>query len=151
MAEMTVREKKRFLSDYTRLTENIAEDRKEAERLRAQATCIQGMALSGMPHNPNRAKDPPYAKIIRQLVDLEHIIELSVEKSMRRRRDILESILTLKSPTERLVITMRYVDGLCWCDIREQMKLSERAVYKIHCNALNHIQIRRENEKSGEM
>lgn len=148
MPEMTVREKKEYLSSFRTIQRNMEEDKKRLEELREIALSIQSMPLNGMPHKPGHPETASFVYPVNQLADMENLIEKTIALYIERRRNIYESINTLKKIDEKLVITMRYIDGYEWYEIQRRLNLSERTVYRLHSDALNHIRIIKSPKKS---
>lgn len=55
--------------------------------------------------------------------------------------DISKRIKRLKSENEKDVLFYRYIKGMEWYEIAEEMKYSERQVHRYHGKALAHIDV----------
>jgi hypothetical protein len=135
---MTNKEKIKYLSQYTKLIveyEHIFETYKKLlDRLDYPSPRAQ--MLSDTPGG-NSNDNPIEAEYIR-LIKLEFLIN----DIRKRLSSIEESIYRLEDSTERLVLRLRYIDGMQWEKICVKISYEWTWTHRIHSNALEQICIK---------
>lgn len=132
---------KQYLRQVYRLNELIQSDLEELEQLKALSTSISSPNLSGMPHSATRSTEAPFAKCVAKIIDLERIINDEIDRFVDMKKEVRETINTLESPNEVLVLKLRYVEFLKWGAVAVKMNLSLKQVHRIHGDALQNIKI----------
>ncbi|MEA4831584.1 hypothetical protein SDC9_109055 [bioreactor metagenome] len=132
---------KQYLRQAYRLNDLIQSDLEEIEQLKALSTSISSPNLSGMPHSASRPTEAPFAKCIAKIIDLEAIINVEIDRFVDLKKEVRETINTVQSPNERLVLKLRYIEFLKWEVVASKMDLSLKQVHRIHSDALKNIKI----------
>ena len=111
------------------------------ERLSAERYSIPGPDYSGIPHGAPGAGAAFEPKVMRY-VDTLALYEKRLAEIDAMTLAIEYAIGTLEDPSERLVMRLRYVEGLRWvnvCVALQELGHSERAVYRMHGAALQKL------------
>ena len=75
--------------------------------------------------------------IVARIVDMEHELDAQIDQMVSLKREIDERINSLPDERFRVVLTLRYLQGLCFEEIAEKMHYTARNVYNLHRAALN--------------
>lgn len=73
---------------------------------------------------------------VAKIVDMESIITGEATDAAEALEQVLTAIKVVKDETQRAVLTMRYIEGLGWSEISEQIHYEERHTYTLHGRAL---------------
>lgn len=134
--------KKEYLRSYLVHVRRIRRINAEIEELRTMKMNPSAKDNDGMPRGGSGQGDlSDYA------ADLDEMIqELINERYWRIKtyQQIARQIKKLRSENEKDVLFYRYIKGLDWWEIAEQMKYSERWIYKLHGKALAHFELPKE-------
>lgn len=132
-------QKKEYLrsyKDHVRRVNRISEEIKELREMMMSAKAIN---YDGMTHGSGGQGDlSGEVARIQGLID-----ELKRERGLRimTYQDIARRIKKLRSRNEDDVLFYRYIKGMEWYEIAEQMHYSERWVLKLHGKALAHLEL----------
>ena len=125
---MTMNQKRAWLESYRlfrREAEDIAERivrlRSEAERMSARLTGLPG----GGPG------DDRLQRCAAELADLSDDYERKYRKAIRRAKEIERAVARISSPMYRTVLRRKYIDGLTWIQIGDEIGYSERSIHYI--------------------
>lgn len=91
--------------------------------------------LSPVPGSGSREPDR-MGTVVCRLVELRERLSAEAEKERKAADRALSLIAALQVPEHRALLTLRYVEGLSWARIAEEMHYSERWVKHIHGMAL---------------
>lgn len=131
---MTSQEKKAYLSKYKFLDNAINQKLEECEKWRAMAEKITP-TLSDMPKSQSGANRIETA--VEHIAQLEEEINKKVDELVRIRRNIEDSLQSVKDDTLRNLLEYRYIYGLTWEQIAVKMNYSYRNVTRMHGKALS--------------
>ena len=138
---------KQQLKDYKRLREEIECEQERLEMMEIKILGISSKNSDGMP----RSSSSEYDKMATQIAyktDIENNLAQLLQKEKNKRMEIEKEIVErLEYPDERMLIRLRYIDGLSWREISELLfskrrdyyedeEKYKRRVYRIHGNAL---------------
>ena len=73
---------------------------------------------------------------VAKIVDMEQGLADEAQEVSTILNEVLAAIRAVHDETQRAVLTMRYVEGLGWQKIAEQIHYEERQTYAIHGRAL---------------
>lgn len=129
----TIQDAKAYLSRYREACAELERLHRERERLaqlRTFASCrLDNTPVQGGPApSPNAASD--------SLMDLEREIAAETARLYALRREITAAIRRVPDSTCRILLRWRYIEGLSFEKLAQQMHYSERGVYKVHRRAL---------------
>lgn len=79
-------------------------------------------------------------ELIIKILDLEDEIKQDIEELIARKFKIKSAIDKLHG-TQKLVMSMRYLECMSWDEISEKLNYSSRATFKIHTDALAKLRI----------
>jgi len=119
------------LQQYRDLVLEAQELEEEIEELRTKSESRKWP--DGMPHS-NFANDR-LSGIVAKIVELRDLLEAKQDRIMQRRQQIEMAIEQLDAG-ERRLIRMRYVQGLGWEQIGEEINYSCRETHRKHSEAL---------------
>ena len=134
---MTVSEKKRYLQQYRKC--ELAQKQIEEEIERVRLSFLPSVKLSDMPHAHEMRDLSDY---IVSTEDLFIRLWAAVDKKRELHKEIDASIEAMKDESEKAVLRYRYIMGLKWEEIAEEMHYSERRVHYVHGDALRHFEVK---------
>ncbi len=109
-----------------------------AERYRELATRATGrtdaIRLSG---TPNRSNVENY---VLELVDTHEVLKKEINELLKRSREAEKWIATLENDHHRAVLQLRYLCGMDWEDVAENMHFSLRWVHQLHREAVEALE-----------
>ncbi|MGN0983332.1 MAG: DUF1492 domain-containing protein [Gemmiger sp.] len=106
------------------------------ERARLEST---NAALNGMPHSGRDADK--IGRGVSLLLDYQQELAAQLVESKQLRREIEAAIDQLANTTQRDALRGRYVDGLEWWRVANQMYISERWAKSLHKAAIENLKI----------
>ena len=77
--------------------------------------------------------------IVSQMADKEAEIQVKIEQAFRKMEEIEETIELLADPDEKLIIQMRYIKGMKWSQIIDEIPWAEDTVFLKHRKALRQL------------
>lgn len=134
MKIMTNGEKKKILSEYRRLDQQIKDDYAELDSL---ITFIKSPAFDGLPSAPNGERDLADVLIKKDEV-LARILK-DIERKEAARERINEALYQMKSETERTLLILRYKKAMTFEQVAVKMNYSWRHTVRLHGSALAHF------------
>ena len=129
---MTVKE---YLNQARNMDELIKSNKAELERLRELSTCISSPAAGGT--SRGNAPGDRVGNIATRIADLEAQIQQDIDYYITVKSDIHNAIERITNRDERLLLRMRYIDGMTWEQIAEKMHYSVSGIYKLHKKSIN--------------
>lgn len=138
---------KAWLRAYLDMTAELHQVENEIQFLTEDATSPKVQQWSDMPHGSGGVNDAMTAYLVKK----ERLVTLYVEKRtalIERRTEIEQAISRLPS-REREVLRYKYLDGLTWEQVAEEMSYSWRHVHNIHSIALN-LLVKERGEHHGQ-
>ena len=92
---------------------------------------------SGTP-NPHRLEET-----IARMMDMEHEVDEAINGLVELKADIMKAISRVPDARERVVLELRYLafKDWAWASIADALGLHVRQVYRLHDEALKHIEI----------
>lgn len=130
--------KKEFLRGYRKSLkreERICDDIQELRARKMFPSCAMG---DGMPHGSSQTDLSGYAATLDEMI--EDLKRERLEK-VKIRKKIERSIRNLENEDEQEVLRLRYINGLAWGEVAEEMGFSTRRATQIHGNALLNLKI----------
>lgn len=131
---------KEYLNQAYRLDQRINCDMVEAARLRELASGV-GSPDFEEHYNPNRPAEAPFERILCHIWEMEQKISEEIDSLVRLRGQIRTVIGALENPDERMLLYCRYVCGMTWVQIMEELHAGRTTVYRWHNAALDHVEI----------
>lgn len=90
---------------------------------------------SGTP-NPHRLEET-----IARMMDMEHEVDEAIDGLIELKADIMKDISRVPDARERVILELRYLAFKDWASIADALGLHVRQVYRLHDEALKHIEI----------
>ncbi|MDR1574146.1 MAG: hypothetical protein LBS24_07540 [Clostridiales Family XIII bacterium] len=85
----------------------------------------------------NSLKHPdPAADRLAKIIDLENMINESIDYSVDLKRDAMATIMKMQNEDQKSILIARYFNGRKWDEIAEDMSYHVQRVYQIHGEAL---------------
>ena len=134
---MNNEEKKQYLRRYQTAKRRVGMIQEEIEELRSSKTSPVGLG-DGMPHGSGTSDLSGYAA---RLDELLRELEAEKEMQMVTYREIRQQIGMVPDPTEREILSRRYLLEQRWEKISVEMNYDYRYVLKLHGKALLHFEV----------
>ena len=128
-----------YLTQTYRLNELIESDKNELADLNELKVCLGGMDYSKERVQTSPPPDAGYTRIVAKIADLEEKIRLEMERMVELKIEIRDTINAVPDKDERLVLRLKYIQGMKWEDIGEEMSMSDRNARRIHERALENL------------
>lgn len=91
---------------------------------------------------PSGTPDPHrLEKTITRMMDMEHEVDEDIDHLVELKADIMKVISRVPDDRERVVLELRYLAFKDWASIADAIGLHIRQVYRLHDEALKHIEI----------
>lgn len=130
---------KDYLSQAYKLDHRIDCKLRQTENLRDLATrataSIHAERVSGTKQRS------PMENAIVKLIDLEHEINSDIDRLVDMKREIAVVISKLSSPSHKILLELRYLEGKTWDEIAKAMDYDLRWIYRLHGKALKEIEV----------
>ena len=130
---------KDYLSQAYKLNHRIDCKLRQTENLRDLATrataSIHAERVSGTKQRS------PMENAIVKLIDLEHEINSDIDRLVDMKREIAVVISKLSSPSHKILLELRYLEGKTWDEIAKAMDYDLRWIYRLHGKALKEIEV----------
>ena len=134
---------KDYLSQAYKLNHRIDCKLRQTENLRDLATrataSIHAERVSGTKQRS------PMENAIVKLIDLEYEINSDIDSLVDMKREIAVVISKLSSPSHKILLELRYLEGKTWDEIAKAMDYDLRWVYRLHGKALKEIEVQISN------
>lgn len=132
-------QKKKYLWQYKKHGRRIKRIEAEIEEIRSMKLYPSQKNNDGMPHAPSGQGD--LSDYMAELKEKEECLYAEGVKQVEIYKDIHNRINQLVDEDERDVLFYRYMKGMNWWDVAQNVGLSERRVYEIHGKALKNLNI----------
>lgn len=130
-------QKKEYLNQYRNHVKKIKRIESELEEIRLMKQ-YPSVNNDGMPHGSNNSDLSDYAAL---LDEKERELERERYLRIKSYTEISSQINLLENKAERDLLHYRYIKGLAWWRVAEELECSERWVHKLHGKALNNFKI----------
>lgn len=140
-----------FLQSAVEAKMEYKRQRRRVEELESRATRMT-QTMSGMPGGGGAGMEQLWAT----LADEREKVLIASEEEFRKYHDVERFINKLDDPLHRIVLRLRYLDGLNWIQVQQRMYkdghyYSERHITRLHGEALKAARwLWREQEKGGD-
>ena len=114
-----------------------------------QVSALRRLAIKASstlsPVPPSGTPDPHrLEKTITRMMDMEHEVDEDIDHLVELKADIMKAISRVPDARERVVLELRYLAFKDWASIADAVGLHIRQVYRLHDEALKHIEISEE-------
>ena len=130
---------KEYLHQAYRLDQQINSDLEEAKNLREMAGSVSAVRYDTDRVQSSPPSDAPFVKALDKLWDLEQKVSAGLNLLSDLKKKIREVIEAVPNTDERLVLKYRYVLGMTWEQIGNELHADRTTVYRWHGSALNHV------------
>ncbi len=139
---MTKTKKKEYLKQARGLDEVIRCNQQELEELKALSTSITGTDLERVSvKNSLSSHDAHFTQVVEQIEEMEKKIKNDTFRILSLKDEIRANIQAIKKYEERSVLQNKYLLGLSWEEVSEELNVSIATVYRVHDAALNNLHI----------
>ena len=130
--------KKRFLSRFCSNELEIERVEQEIEMWESRA---QRITVDLSPYVDGGERCDRIQDATGELVELRALLYEKLTDSTTLRLEIEHSIANMKDERLRLLLELRYIDGLTWEKVAEKLNTEYRWVLRLHKRALNELKI----------
>ena len=130
---------KMYLRQAYRLNELIYSNEKELDELKELSISISGIDTSKEKVQTSSTGDASYVKIIERIDELERVIKNDIEKLLKLKLEIRNTINSVPDNEEKLLLQHRYLNFMNWDNICSSMCVSSRTAHRIHIKALKSV------------
>ncbi len=127
---------KEYLSQYKALNSEINAKLEQKRQLFALATSVAPSTTHGDCGNVS----DKVGRTIAKLLDLEREINADIDRLVDLRREIEDVIAGVPDERLRMLLELRYVNGLTFEEIAENLDLSTVQIWRLHKIALEVVQ-----------
>ena len=111
-----------------------------------QVSALRQLAIKASstisPVPPSGTPDPHrLEKTITRMMDMEHEVDEDIDHLVELKADIMKAVSRVPDDRERVVLELRYLAFKDWASIADAIGLHVRQVYRLHDEALKHIEI----------
>lgn len=111
-----------------------------------QVSALRQLAIKASstlsPVPPSGTPDPHRLEnTITRMMDMEHEVDEDIDRLVELKADIMKAISRVPDDRERVVLELRYLAFKDWASIADAIGLHIRQVYRLHDEALKHIEI----------
>ncbi len=135
---MTSQEKKKYLSQYSKIDRLIDSKLLECEKWRARAEKMSP-SYSALPKANSGENSLELA--VEHIVELEKEIDKEVDKLVELRRSIQQAIYAIEDDHLKELLEYRYIKGMKWEEVAVKMNYDYRWVLRLHGKALSQLAI----------
>ena len=126
---------KEGLLKYQAISKEIKHLKEQINRLRDSAyyspRIIDGMPRAG-------SNEDRIANLTAKIIDLDNLLVTKLTKLVDCHIEIEQAIEALDS-ADRLLLRMKYIDGMKWWEIANEIDYSVQRVYQMHADALKKL------------
>lgn len=140
---MTNQEKKRYLMKYKRLSLEIDREIDELAHWEAVATKVTP-TYSDLPKGTST--EDRLQTTAEKIIELSAQISRDIARLVNIRETIEDAIRNVQNENHRVLLQYRYIDGLTWEQIADQMHYDRSHVCRLHGKALEEIVIKNEHK-----
>ncbi|MEY8285365.1 DUF1492 domain-containing protein [Lachnospiraceae bacterium 50-23] len=131
--------KKEYLWSYRKHGRRIKRIEAEIEEIRSMKMHPSQKGNDGMPRGSSGQAD--LSGYIAEIKEKEDKLYAEGVKQVEIYKEIHNRIDQMENEDERDVLFYRYIKGMNWWDVAQNIGLSERRVYEIHGKALKNLNI----------
>lgn len=103
---------------------------------------INGMNFGNdMPHSPNRNTEAPFVKWIYKKIEIDQKIAKLEEDLKNLKAEAFLKIESLENEDYKMVLIMRYIKGMTWEKIADELYISRRTALRWHGLALESLKV----------
>lgn len=127
--------KKRFLNSYPKARREVARLEAQLEELRANKMSLK-VVNDGMPKGSGTSDLSDYAA---RMDELERKLKAKRYVCIQEFVKVQDAIEEMEDEQEKLLLTYRYLKGMTWERIADEMNYSWQHLHKIHAKALKNF------------
>ena len=129
-----------YLSQVSYINRRIQYDLKELEELRLRSMSVSSPNL-GETVAHTQSNDAPFVKVLELLWKRQEQVNRELAELDAKREEVKGAIEQLENKDERMLLLYRYVQGMKWEDIGEQLHASRTTLHRWHKQALSKIKV----------
>ena len=124
---------KEYLRQYRHLTESLRQLESDLRKLEEERDSIK-IRADGMPGSGSVSKRVETLAV--RIIDLQRRTMVRREKVLAKREEIRSVIMLVPDPKLSRLLDLRYVEGMKWEEISQEMVIDLRYIYRLHGRAL---------------
>ncbi|GAB2022120.1 hypothetical protein RyT2_11940 [Pseudolactococcus yaeyamensis] len=132
---------KNYLKHAYRLDNRIDKELLSLKELRVLVTSTQIVSYEERISSPNRNTEAPFIRVLEKVYLLERHINEQIDKFVNLRNQMQEAIDKLENVDLNIVLSYRYIHGMTWERIAEELNADVRTIYRWHTKALKLMQV----------
>lgn len=136
---MNLPEIKRELRQIRMITKLIASNKRQIKELEYLKVSVKSPTITGMPKEKSFVRSDKIESIIDRIDELQKVVDEDVKRLIELKLIWMNQI-NLLGHDECLLLKLRYFEGWSWLDIGAEMNYAERQVYRLHGEALKHLE-----------
>lgn len=129
-----------YLSQVTYIDRKIQYDLSELEELRLRAESVSSPNLEES-FSHGGSTEAPFVKVLELLWKRQEQVNRELAELDAKREEIKGVIEQLENKDERMLLLYRYVQGMKWEDIGEQLHAGRTTLHRWHKQALSKIKV----------
>ena len=110
----------------------------ELARLKELSVSVSAPVISERVQS-SRLNDAPFVRFFLKIRDLEEKIDAEIDRLVDLKAEIRNVIDRVKDPDEQMVLRYRYINGMSWEQISNELSADRTTVYRWHNMALQHV------------
>lgn len=128
---------KEYLNQTYRIDQMINSKIEQIRSLKELSTKISSV-LNDMPSSSKDVHSKENSIV--KMLDMENELKADIEKMVKIKQDVAQTISEVKDKECRLLLEMRYLNFMSWVDISIAMNRSLRGIYYLHSQALKKVE-----------
>lgn len=129
-----------YLSQVTYIDRKIQYDLSELEELSLRAESVSSPNLAeNVSHTRNT--EAPFVKVLELIWAKQERINRELAELEQKREEVKSAIERLENEDERLLLLYRYIRGMKWEDIGEELHAGRSTLFRWHKSALSKIRV----------
>lgn len=143
---MTNEEKKQWLSQYQKYLIKIKTYQRQIEELETLASG-GAIKLKEVVISPTNNSYDPVSENGVKAGDIITKLEAEIIIAMNHMVNVIYSINDLEDDYERLILTMKYINGVNQQDLETEMDMSESSIKRLLNSAIEHLEVKENRNK----
>lgn len=128
------------LENLRQMKDEIERNLEKIQEYKEMLRSIYSMDYSDKIRVSKENHDADFVIILEKIEVLEEVTKPLILDYYEKKLDKRLEISKLDNAKERKVLTLRYIEGLLWKEVRQKMKISKSYLLKVHNQALENFE-----------